>query len=201
MVIYPYGIECTVTLLCSNQHFKQVTKPAIPNQTTLPPLHLYSPGKFELKFRYLIFQIISVIDGWGIPCNFALIWLLLDLTDDKSTLVQVMAWCRQATSHYLSQCWPRSLSLYGVTRPQRVNAWRQGCIKKHKFIVDLHMLVRSMGPTNDDSAVNLFQVMPWHSADKAASHDYLIQWWPRFEMPSVVIHRPQWVNPWMVLKL
>ena len=31
----------------------------------------------------------------------------LYLTDDKSTLVQVMAWCRQATSHYLSQCWPR----------------------------------------------------------------------------------------------
>ena len=31
-----------------------------------------------------------------------------DLTYDKSTLVQVMAWCRQATSHYLSQCWPRS---------------------------------------------------------------------------------------------
>ena len=31
-----------------------------------------------------------------------------------------MAWCRQATSHYLSQCWPRSLSPYGVTRPQWV---------------------------------------------------------------------------------
>ena len=44
----------------------------------------------------------------------------LDLTSDKSTLVQVMAWCRQATSHYLSQCWPRSLSPYGVTRPQWV---------------------------------------------------------------------------------
>ena len=27
---------------------------------------------------------------------------------DKSTLVQVMAWCRQATCHYLSQCWTRS---------------------------------------------------------------------------------------------
>ena len=26
--------------------------------------------------------------------------------------------CRQATSHYLSQCWPRSLSPNGVTRPQ-----------------------------------------------------------------------------------
>ena len=32
-----------------------------------------------------------------------------------------MAWCRQAPSHYLSQCWPRSLSPYGVTRPQRVD--------------------------------------------------------------------------------
>ena len=31
-----------------------------------------------------------------------------------------MAWCRQATSHYLSQCWPRSRSPYGVTRPQWV---------------------------------------------------------------------------------
>ena len=42
-------------------------------------------------------------------------------SDGKSTLVQVMAWCRQATSHYLSQCWPRSLSPYGVIRPQWVN--------------------------------------------------------------------------------
>ena len=31
-----------------------------------------------------------------------------------------MAWCHEATSHYLSQCWPSSLSPYGVTRPQWV---------------------------------------------------------------------------------
>ena len=43
-----------------------------------------------------------------------------DLTDDKSTVVQVKAWCRQATSHYLSQCWPRFMSPYGFTRPQWV---------------------------------------------------------------------------------
>ena len=42
------------------------------------------------------------------------------LTDDKSTLVQVMAWCREATSHHLNQCWLRSLAPYGVTRPQWV---------------------------------------------------------------------------------
>ena len=44
----------------------------------------------------------------------------LDLHDDESTLVQLMAWCRQATSHYLSQCWPRSMLPNGVTRPQWV---------------------------------------------------------------------------------
>ena len=48
----------------------------------------------------------------------------LELTDDKSTLVQVMAWCRQATSHYLSQRWPRSMSPNGVTRPQWVECKR-----------------------------------------------------------------------------
>ena len=51
----------------------------------------------------------------------ALIWMSLDFTDDQSTLVQVKAWCRQATSRYLNQCWHRSLSSYGVTRPQLVN--------------------------------------------------------------------------------
>ena len=43
-----------------------------------------------------------------------------DLTDDKSIVVQVMAWCRQAASHYLSQCWPRSMSPTGIIRPQWV---------------------------------------------------------------------------------
>ena len=39
-------------------------------------------------------------------------WLQLNATilSDESTLVQVMAWCRQATSHYLSQWWPRSMA-------------------------------------------------------------------------------------------
>ena len=70
----------------------------------------------------VIFKQILVIDGWGISFEIALIWMSLDFTDDQSTLVQVMAWCRQATSHYLSQSWPRSLLPYGVTRPQWVNS-------------------------------------------------------------------------------
>ena len=37
-----------------------------------------------------------------------------------------MAWCREATSHYMSQCWPRYLSPYGVTSPQWVNPFNNG---------------------------------------------------------------------------
>ena len=61
-----------------------------------------------------------MIDGWGISSEIALIWMPLDSIDDQSTLVQVMACCRQATSHYLIQCWPSSMSPYGVTRSQWV---------------------------------------------------------------------------------
>ena len=43
-------------------------------------------------------------------------------TDDKSALVQVMAWGQQATSHYQSLCWPNSMSRYCVTRHQWVES-------------------------------------------------------------------------------
>ena len=49
-----------------------------------------APGKFEWNFRYVIFKKISVIGGWGISCEIALIWMSLEFTDDQSTLVQVM---------------------------------------------------------------------------------------------------------------
>ena len=75
-----------------------------------------APGRFEWNSRSVSFKVISVIDGWEIICEIALRWMSLDLSDDNSTLVQVMAWCHQATSHYLNQCWP-----YGITRPQWVN--------------------------------------------------------------------------------
>ena len=48
-----------------------------------------APGKFEWNLRYLISQIISVIS-----CELALRWMSLDLTDDKSTLVQLMQRCQ-----------------------------------------------------------------------------------------------------------
>ena len=81
-------------------------------------LNSLAPGKFEWYFRYVIFQGILVIGGWASSCEIALVWTSVDFANDQSMLVQVMAWWHQATSHYLSQCWPRSMLPYGITRAQ-----------------------------------------------------------------------------------
>ena len=47
-------------------------------------------------------------------------------TDEKSTLIQVMACCRSASSHYLNKFGPRPMSRYRHTRPQWVNIMEAG---------------------------------------------------------------------------
>ena len=86
-----------------------------------------APGGFDCSLKLVNFKLISTIDILSIFCEIAVRWMPQHLTDHWSTLVQVMAWCHQATSHYLSQCWLRSLSPYGITRTQWVNnPWTTG---------------------------------------------------------------------------
>ena len=91
-----------------------------PAQQTLLVFNSLSPGRSEFDSKNVIFNLVLLIGIFRSSHDNALQWMPQDLTDDKSTLVQVMAWCRQATSHYLSQCWLSSLLPYGVTRPQWV---------------------------------------------------------------------------------
>ena len=84
-------------------------------------------------FNYILEQLSSLIDGWGNSCEIVWIQTQLDLIDDKSILVPVRVWCRQTTSHNLSQCWPRSMSLYAGIRPWWVNGMlHQSC---RQFII------------------------------------------------------------------
>ena len=116
------------SVVCCCKHLQGVTQNIVDggsaqkceNWSIKPAINSLVPGKFELNFRYMIFKRILVIDGWGISCEIGLIGMSFDFIDDQSTFVEVMAWCRQATSHYLSQCWPRSMLPNGVTRPQWV---------------------------------------------------------------------------------
>ena len=61
-----------------------------------------------------------MIFSWDISSEIAFRWMSLHVTDVKASSVQVMAWCHQATSHYLYQCWPRSVVPYGTTRPDEL---------------------------------------------------------------------------------
>ena len=88
----------------------------------IPTLNSLAPGRPRCHFKTAIFNLVLLIGISTSSKDNALRWMPRDLTDDKSTLDQVMAWRRQATSHYLSQFWPSSMSPYGVTRPQWVNS-------------------------------------------------------------------------------
>ena len=76
-------------------------------------------GRFERNL--MIFMLDFVNDGWDIFCEIALKWKSVDLTDNKSALVEVMVWCCQATSRYFNRCWSKFLSEYGITEEWWVN--------------------------------------------------------------------------------
>ena len=98
-----------------------VRHPSVCLRVTDQVFNSLAPGGFENIFQNVFFKLISWIDTLSNSCETALRSMPQNPSDDKSTLVQVMACCRQAASHYLSQCCPKSLSPYGVTRPQWVN--------------------------------------------------------------------------------
>ena len=125
-----------------------------------------------------------------------------DLTD-KSTLVQVMAWCCQATSHYLNQCWRRSPMPNGVTRPQWVNSSPSGQ-NGHHFACDIQRCIfmnenfciwikfsqkfALTGPINNVPALGL--IMAWHHIGDKPLSKPLLTWFTNSYM------RPwgKWVN-------
>ena len=117
-----------------------------------------APGRSECDSKNVIFNLVFLLIGiFRSSQDTALRWMPQDLTDDKSTLVQVMAWCCQATSHYLSQCWLSSLSPYGVARPQWVNSMRPD---------DTYMYQWTMSSLLRVMACHLSSTMTWTN-DKA----------------------------------
>ena len=99
------------------------------------------------------------------------------ITDEKSALVQVMAWCRQATSHFLSQCWLRFISPFGITRLEWVNqVWKLILVSSVKYATCLHpsILWGHMIPTGDWPTIDQSHRYGRHQAacrEPAGSYD------------------------------
>ena len=70
------------------------------------------PWEMWQLFQDIIYKLNTQYISWFRHCIIALRWMTQTLTNEKSALVQViilMAWCHQITSHYMSQCSPRSV--------------------------------------------------------------------------------------------
>ena len=70
------------------------------------PSHLIFIGKHQYTTQALQIWVVALLTKWHDPkwpkymgtCEIALRWMTQNISDDKSTLVQVMAWCRQTTT-------------------------------------------------------------------------------------------------------
>ena len=107
-------------------------------------------GDLQKKFRYVIFKLIFVM---YLFCEIALKWISMNPTDDKSALVQVMAWCPQATSHYLSQCWPRSLSPLCQNELTLKLLWDPEDLTVPSHCLDHHGLINKMARWHLDEGI------------------------------------------------
>ena len=116
-----------------------------------------------------------------------------DLTDDKSTLAQVMAWCRQATSHYLSHCWPRSMSPNVISRPQWVNSLRP-------VQIGWHFAVFSKAFIQKETFVFWYIKNHWNlirQAQLTISHHWLRWWVGAKQLPSHYLNQ-WWIIEWCI---
>ena len=111
----------TIFLLISQHYIKSNLCSSFEDRAPINFIFIsLAPGRSECDSKNVNFNLVLLIGIFRSSHDNALWWMPQDPTDDKSRLVQLMAWCRQATNHYLSQCWLSSLSPYGIARPQWV---------------------------------------------------------------------------------
>ena len=81
-------------------------------------LNSLAPERWGSYYTSVVSNPILRIDIQSTSCEIARMWVSQNPFDNESKLFQVIDWHHQATSHYVSQCWPRSMSSFHVTRPQ-----------------------------------------------------------------------------------
>ena len=123
--------------------------------------------------------------------------------DNKSRLDQVMAWCRQATSHYLIQEWSGSVTPYDMTWQHWVNPLRQRQNGRHfpnnifKFIflyenvwISFQISLKFVPTILINNIPALVQIMAWRQpGDKPLSEPMMVKL-----LTHICVTRPQWVN-------
>ena len=80
-----------------------------------------------------------------------------------------MAWCRQATSHCLNRCWPKSPTPCGASRPQWVNNLESTALSSFYVITVSHHIWSLEGKMLDVLIATLFLYILWESVQNILS--------------------------------
>ena len=121
-----------------------------------PRFNSLAPGRYKCAFEIYLSDWYLDHFQWNCPRMNATRW-----TDDKSTVVQEMAWCHQTTGHYLKQCWPCFMTLSGITRDQGVNSLVPG----KRGIIILHLVIFKLIPRRAILAIACEITLGWMSQD------------------------------------
>ena len=111
----------------------------------------------------VFFKPILLINIQSSPCEIDQMWMPQIRIDDESALIQVLAWYRQVTSHYLTRCWPNTVSWYGVTRALWIDAWlnsTMSCFDGLTFFI-LVLLISADGYGMAISRLNPHENLSW----------------------------------------
>ena len=158
----------------------------------------------DASLKTVIFNLPLLIGFFRSSDDNAPRWMPWDFMDDKSTLVQVMAWCHQPTSHYLSQCWPSSMSRYGVTRPQWVKKimWMASiifsCLCKYSEKSTATNIILQPYSHDTYKAISFSKTFQWYmmviSSPVFVSMNHLLRWLTQ-HISSVRMKYKPWLHP------
>ena len=122
-------------------------------QSTKASYNSLTPGKHGYNLKCVIAEQMSWINFISTSCEILHWWMTLTTFDDKCTLVQVTAWCHQATNHNLGQSWSKSMFPYGFIRPQ----WVKSLIAQQHFDKYIFIVVSTMLTEGDIK----WAIKPW----------------------------------------
>ena len=126
-----------------------------------------------------------------------------DCDNNKTSLVQVKAWGRQATSHYLHCCWLRPATLYGQNKTNMSSTVTPGRLKRRPYLGVLQRdhIICDMCTANlrvNASSVQMSSVRGSHSNGNVVRVSTLIA----TADDERKLQRPQWRPwPWFNIKM
>ena len=136
LLVFLWTVDAITIMQLQQTHDNQQRITSQPDSLNTNRICLWGMRLFSFSNHQT--HIISRIVIFNIYCEIPLRRMPYDLNDDRTALCRAMARCHKAACHYLN-CWIRSLSPYGVTRPQLVNCgWA-----RNKQIATISLMYRN----------------------------------------------------------